>query len=136
MTEPLKTTISTRAYGIATVPGGLVRTKEEAVALAKRVGFPVVMKMSVPDVTHKSDVGGVMLDIRDPQVVEMAFDKLMTPEAEGVNVQKMMGGAREVVIGVANDPSFGPILKYINGRIPLTQVRSWKAGALDMRGTT
>jgi len=107
----------THAYGIATVPGGLVRTKEEAVALAKRVGFPVVMKMSVPDVTHKSEVGGVMLDIRDPQVVEMAFEKLMTPEAEGVNVQKMMGGAREVVIGVANDPSFGPILMFGLGGI-------------------
>jgi len=105
------------AYGIEAVPGGLARTKEEAVAIADRVGYPVVMKMSVPGVVHKSDVGGVMLDIPDARAVEQAFAKLMRWDAEGVNVQKMIRGGREVVIGVANYPSFGPILMFGLGGI-------------------
>ncbi len=101
-----------KAYGINAVPGGLARTQDEALAIADRVGYPVVMKMSVPDVTHKSDVGGVLLDIEDADGVKKAFKKLMRARAEGVNVQKMLPGGREVVVGVANDPAFGPILMF------------------------
>lgn len=100
------------AYGLPAVAGGLVRTPDEAVAMAEKVGYPVVMKMSVPDMPHKSDVGGVMLDIRDEAGVRAAFRKLMAEEGEGVNVQKMLTGGREVVIGFANDPAFGPILMF------------------------
>ncbi|MHC5050352.1 MAG: acetate--CoA ligase family protein, partial [Planctomycetota bacterium] len=95
-----------KAYGITAVPGGLARTQDEALAIAGRVGYPVVMKMSVPDVTHKSDVGGVLLDIEDADGVRKAFKKLMRARAEGVNVQKMLSGGREVV------PAFGPILMF------------------------
>ncbi|MHC4973647.1 MAG: acetate--CoA ligase family protein [Planctomycetota bacterium] len=101
-----------KAYGITAVPGGLARTQEDALAIADRVGYPVVMKMSVPDVTHKSDVGGVLLGIEDPDGVKKAFKKLMRARAEGVNVQKMLPGGSEVVVGVANDPAFGPILMF------------------------
>jgi len=101
-----------KAYGITVVPGGLARTEAEALEIADRVGYPVVMKMSVADVTHKSDVGGVLLDITDADAAKKAFKKLMRVRAEGVNVQKMLPGGREVVVGVANDPAFGPILMF------------------------
>ncbi|MHC4162582.1 MAG: acetate--CoA ligase family protein [Planctomycetota bacterium] len=101
-----------KAYGITAVPGGLARTQDEALEIAGRVGYPVVMKMSVPAVTHKSDVGGVLLDIGDADGVKRAFRKLMRARAEGVNVQQMRPGGREVVVGVANDPAFGPILMF------------------------
>jgi len=105
------------AYGIEAVPGGLARSASEAVEIARRVGFPVVMKMSVPGVTHKSEVGGVLLDVVDEKAVRAAFDKLMVPDAEGVNVQKMLRGGREVVLGFTSDPAYGPILMFGLGGI-------------------
>jgi acetyltransferase len=105
------------AYGIEPVAGGLARTAREAVAVAERVGYPVVMKMSVPGLVHKTDVGGVLLDIPDRRGVEAAFAKLNRRGAEGVNVQKMLRGGREVVIGIANQPPYGPILMFGLGGI-------------------
>jgi acetyltransferase len=105
------------AYGIPAVPGGLARTAKEAVAIAGHVGYPVVMKISVKGLTHKTDVGGVLLDIADARGVEEAFRRLMRKDAEGVNVQKMLKGGREVVLGVATYPSFGPILMFGLGGI-------------------
>ena len=101
-----------KAYGIRAVPGGLARTSSEAVAIAERVGYPVVMKISAPNVVHKSEVGGVVLDVRDEKTVRTTFPKLMRGGAEGVNVQKMLRGGREVVIGYAADPSYGPVLMF------------------------
>jgi len=106
-----------KAYGIPAVPGGLARTAKEAVAIASRVGYPVVAKISSLGLTHKTDVGGVMLDIADAKGVTEAFSKLMRPGAEGVNIQKMLKGGRETVLGVASYPSFGPILMFGLGGI-------------------
>jgi acetyltransferase len=115
-----------KAYGIRAVPGGLARTAREAGAIAARVGYPVVAKISAPGLVHKTDVGGVILDIPDARGVEAAFARLMGGSgrlrplrngAEGVNVQKMLKGGREVVLGVAADPSFGPILMFGLGGI-------------------
>ena len=74
-------------------------TLEGVLQACAEIGYPVVMKMSVPGVTHKSEVGGVLLDLGDEEAVRAAFDKLMVPDAEGVNVQKMLRGGREVVLG-------------------------------------
>jgi acetyltransferase len=101
-----------KAYGIPAVPGGLARTTKQAVEIAARVGYPVVMKISSPGVVHKSEVGGVVLDLRDEKTVRTTFPKLMRGAAEGVNVQKMLRGGREVVIGFAADPSYGPVLMF------------------------
>ena len=106
-----------KAYRIPAVPGGLARTVEEAVAIAEEVRYPVVMKMSVLELTHKTDIGGVLLDISNEMEVRGAFFKLMRDDAEGVNVQKMLKGGREVVMGVANDPAYGPILMFGLGGI-------------------
>jgi acetyl coenzyme A synthetase (ADP forming)-like protein len=104
-------------YGIPAVPGGLARTPKEAVAIAARVGYPVVAKLSVPSVVHKSDVGGVLLDLRDETAVRAAFEQLRHPEAEGVNIQKMLARGREVVLGFTQDPSYGPLLMFGLGGI-------------------
>jgi acetyltransferase len=106
-----------KAYGIPAVKGSLCTTAEQAVAAAEQYGYPVVMKMSVPDQPHKSDVGGVLLGIDSEMAVRGAFSRLMTKDAEGVNVQKMLKGGKEIVIGVANDPAFGPILMFGLGGI-------------------
>jgi acetyltransferase len=107
----------TKAYGITAVPGGLARTVKEATAIAARVGYPIVAKISSPGVVHKTDVGGVILDIPDAKGVAEAFSKLMRKDAEGVNIQKMLKGGREIVLGVASDPAFGPILMFGLGGI-------------------
>jgi acetyltransferase len=101
-----------KAYGITAVAGGLARTSRQAVEIAARVGYPVVMKISSPGVVHKSEVGGVVLDVRDEKAVRATFPKLMRGGAEGVNVQQMLRGGREVVIGFAADPSYGPVLMF------------------------
>lgn len=105
------------AYGIPAVPGGLALSADEAVAIARRVKFPVVMKISQLDQPHKSDVGGVMLNLPDESAVRQAFPKLMKSGAEGVNVQKMVSGGTEIVIGIANDPAYGPVLMFGMGGI-------------------
>jgi len=101
-----------KAYGIPAVAGGLARTSQQAVEIARRVGYPVVLKISAPSVVHKSEVGGVVLDVRDEKSVRATFARLMRPGAEGVNVQKMLRGGREVVLGFAADPSYGPVLMF------------------------
>jgi len=102
----------TKAYGIEAVPGGLAKTADEAVRIADRVGYPVVMKMSVPDVSHKSDVGGVVLGVPDAAEVRATFPQLIHEHSEGVNIQKMLPGGREIVIGTVNDPVYGPVLMF------------------------
>lgn len=106
-----------QAYGIPAVPGGLAKTPREAIAIAQAVGYPVVAKLSVPGIVHKSDVGGVLLNLRDEDGVRAAFDKLQHPDAEGVNIQKMLSGGREVVIGLVADPAYGPVLMFGLGGI-------------------
>ncbi|MEW6072193.1 MAG: acetate--CoA ligase family protein [Planctomycetota bacterium] len=99
-----------RLYGISAVPGGLARSPQEAVEIADRVGYPVVMKISVPAIPHKSDVGGVLLNVPDAPSVWKAFGRLARPDAEGVNVQKMLSGGREVVLGFTSHAAYGPVL--------------------------
>ena len=107
----------TRLYGIQAVPGGLARSPDEAVEIADRVGYPVVMKMSVRNLPHKSDVGGVLLDVKHAPEVWKAFQRLMRKDAEGVNVQKMLMGGIEVVIGFTAHVAYGPILMFGLGGI-------------------
>ncbi len=101
-----------KAYHIPAVPGGLATSPQQAVEIADRVGYPVVMKMSVPGIPHKSDVGGVLLDIADAPSVWKAFGRLMRSDAEGVNVQKMLSGGREVVLGFTSHAAYGPVLMF------------------------
>lgn len=111
------------AYGIPTMRPKLARTQRQAVELASEMGFPVVIKIVSQDITHKSDVGGVMLDLKDPEDVEMGYMKIIEnslrarPEAEiiGVNVQPMLPSGQDVIIGAIQDPQFGTLVMFGSG---------------------
>ena len=106
--------------GVPVVPAKLARTRDEAVAMAREAGFPVALKVVSPDITHKSDVGGVKLGLTDEAAVSAAFDDIMAsaqraqPEAriDGVSVQQMAAPGTEVIVGVNADPQFGPVLMF------------------------
>ncbi|MCX7726648.1 MAG: acetate--CoA ligase family protein [Chitinispirillaceae bacterium] len=113
------------AYKFIVPPGGLATNVDEAVRFANEVGYPVAMKISSPDILHKSDVGGVKIGLYNAQAVEDAFELMMLrikrkkPEAEirGVLIEKMIMGGREVILGMKKDPQFGPMIMYGLGGI-------------------
>jgi acetyltransferase len=115
------------AYGIPTSVPLIAQTKEEAVKLSQQIGYPVVLKIHSPDITHKTDVGGVVLDLEDAHMVETAFDRIMSsvkklvPQAkiEGVTVQKMIKAkdGLEMIIGSKKDPTFGAVIMVGSGGI-------------------
>ena len=113
------------AYGFGVPPGRPAATVEEALDAAAKIGFPVAMKIVSPDVIHKSDIGGVRLNLDSDQGVRDAFDLMMlrvrerAPNAriEGVYVEKMSARGREVILGMTRDPQFGPMLMFGLGGI-------------------
>ncbi len=109
------------AYGVPVVPSRAAADADEAVAAAAALGFPVALKVMAPEVSHKSDVGGVILGLQSAREVRGAFYEIMDHLAEhgiarddvdGVLVQQMVSGGREVIIGAAFDPSFGPLIMF------------------------
>lgn len=113
------------AYGIP-IPGSrLCKTTEEAVSFAEEVGYPVVMKIASPDILHKTDIGGVRLNVGSASDVRDSFDLLTyralryMPDAEiwGCLVQQQVRGGREVIVGMNRDPQFGPLFMFGLGGI-------------------
>lgn len=113
-------------YGIKTTRPLVATTEDEAISLAKKVGFPVVMKIHSPQITHKSDAGGVALNLDCEKTVKDAYKKMMktvkqnAPDAtiEGVTIQKMIdykGG--EFILGSKKDPVFGSVILFGLGGI-------------------
>jgi len=111
--------------GIPTARARLATTADEAVAAAREVGFPVALKIVSPEITHKSDVGGVKLNLSTPEEVKAAFDEIVAaakkaqPDAaiDGVSVQKMARPGIEVIMGMSQDAQFGPVLMFGLGGI-------------------
>jgi len=111
--------------GIDVPPGGLARTEDEAVHIAEKVGYPVVLRIVSPDILHKSDIGCVKLNINSPEEVRAAFRDIMekvrifAPHARivGVHVSKMIKGRYEAIIGFTRDPQFGPVIMFGMGGI-------------------
>ncbi len=114
-----------RAYEFNILDGALARTAEEAVEVAQRIGYPVVLKISSPDIIHKSDFGGVRINLASAEQVRDAFDLMMlrvqrrAPNAliRGAYVEKMGNKGREVILGMTRDPQFGPMLMFGLGGI-------------------
>jgi acyl-CoA synthetase (NDP forming) len=106
--------------GIPIASAQLAATREEAVAVAGQIGLPVVLKIVSPDISHKSDVGGVKLNLGSEEEVAAAFDEIVAaarraePGATvlGVSVQKMARPGVEVIMGMTKDPQFGPVLMF------------------------
>jgi acetyltransferase len=109
-----------QACGISVAESTTVHHKEELEEALHKIGFPVAMKMVSSEISHKSDVGGVVLNIDSLHKAEEAFEKMMalTPENRwGVFVQKMVLNGKEVIVGAKRDPSFGPVLLFGLGGI-------------------
>jgi acetyl coenzyme A synthetase (ADP forming)-like protein len=105
------------AFGIPQAPAGIVRTEDEAVAIAAKLGFPVAVKLASQRVLHKSDVGAVRLNVQSEAGVRRAFEEIQQEGMEGVVIQKMISGGIELMIGVTEDPSFGPLIAFGLGGI-------------------
>jgi len=114
-----------KAYGIRTPLSDVGATPDEAVALCNEIGYPVVMKIASPDILHKSDVGGIIVNVKDDDEAREAFDTLIErakahkPDAVvwGAQVQEMVTDAREIIIGMNRDPQFGPLVMFGLGGI-------------------
>lgn len=114
-----------KEYGISVVEGSVATNGEEAALHAERLGFPVVLKIVSPQITHKSDSGGVKLNLSNTGEVKRAYQEIMSavgnnnPEAEikGVLVQPMAPPGRELVVGAMQDPLFGPVVMFGLGGI-------------------
>lgn len=112
-------------YGIRIVETLVAETAAEAGALALRIGFPVVVKLNSSTIVHKTDVGGVILDLSSENDVKKAFADIQARlneigrehEMKGVTVQRMVKGGVEAIVGVTQDPSFGPLIMFGLGGI-------------------
>ncbi len=113
------------SYGITTTPIKLARDENEAVTIANEIGFPVVMKIASPDILHKSDVGGVLLNINDTSSLQNGYAQMIEriqlakPEAriEGVHLQRQIPEGQEVIVGMVRDPQFGPLMMFGSGGV-------------------
>lgn len=111
--------------GIPVVEARLARSKREAVAISRDIGFPVVLKVISSDVVHKTDSGGVRLGLANATQVGRAYSEIVSsikqayPEArvQGVSVQPMAPQGVEVIVGMSKDPQFGPVLMFGLGGI-------------------
>lgn len=114
-----------RSYGINPPPARIASTPEEAARSAAETGFPVALKLVSPEITHKSDVGGVLLNLGDPEAVEKGFRRMVEQartarpgvRIDGVQVQQMVLSGQEVIIGAVQDPQFGPLVMFGSGGV-------------------
>ncbi|HSB00042.1 MAG TPA: acetate--CoA ligase family protein [Anaerolineales bacterium] len=113
------------AYGLPVAETNLARSEEEAVELATKTGFPIVMKVVSPDIIHKSDAGGVKVNIKDEAGIRSTYQAILksckayNPKADirGIAIQEMAPLGTEVIVGSINDPTFGPTIMFGLGGI-------------------
>jgi acetyltransferase len=144
------------AYKIPMAPIKLAHDLHEAESIASELGYPVVMKIASPDVLHKSDVGGVLLDIQNSETLHTAYTQIMSsvraarPGAriEGIQIQRQIPSGQEVIVGAVCDPQFGPLMMFGSGGVeveglkdvsfalaPLTQAEASKMVRKTWAGT-
>ena len=119
------------AYGIACPREELARSEEEAIAIATRIGFPVVAKVVSAALPHKSDVGGVIVGIKSAEDLKAAYRKIVAgvaahpekPELEGILIAEMVGGGLELVLGVSRDSEMGPVILFGAGGVDIELVK-------------
>ena len=123
-----------KAWGLAVPHGGLARSAAEARSLAGDIAGPVVLKVSSPDLLHKTEAGVIRLGLKAPEEVELAFDEIIekaqkwNPEArlDGILVEAMIGGeTREVIVGARQDLRFGPVVTFGLGGIFVEAIRDF-----------
>ena len=114
-----------RAYGLPLPQSALAKTEQEAVKIAKKIGYPVVLKIASPQIIHKSDAGGVKVNIQNDKDARSAFKEIIknakkynkNAVIKGVLVVEMVKGGKEMIIGSKQEPGFGPVLMLGMGGI-------------------
>ena len=113
------------AYDIPIPPSAVTKTPEEAVRAAEKIGWPIVLKVISPQIIHKSDAGGIVINVDNEKKLISSFNTILqrvkknSPRAkiEGIYVQKMTPSSREVIIGTTRDKQFGPVIMFGLGGI-------------------
>ena len=113
------------AWGVASAREHRANSAEAAVEAAEQLGFPVALKVDLPDIPHKTEAGVVRLNLRDAAQVQTAYAEILAsaktyaPQARiiGVSVQEMVGEGVEVIVGVSCDPQLGPVLLFGSGGV-------------------
>src|SRR5277367_5958993 len=113
------------AYGITIPKEGVAKSGEEAARLASEIGFPVVMKIVSPQILHKTEAGGVVVGVKSAESAKDAYATILAnakkydakAEILGVQVQQMLAGGQEVIIGAVTDPAFGKLVAFGLGGI-------------------
>jgi acyl-CoA synthetase (NDP forming) len=139
-----------QAYGIPSASAGLAATPDDAVTLARQIGFPVVLKVVSSEIIHKTDVGGVRVGLSGPEEVKTAYREIAADVAQraphasiqGMLVQQMLRGGRELIAGIVRDPAFGPLVMFGLGGVLVEVLRDvvfriapmGRADARDMLG--
>ena len=124
------------AYGIPVPKEGLAKTADEAAKIANRLRFPVVMKIVSDDILHKTEAGGVVVGLESAADVKRAFAQIVknaksykkNAGIQGVQVQQMLAGGHEVIVGAVTDPSFGKMIAFGLGGV---LVEAMKGRAVD-----
>ncbi|WP_292390252.1 acetate--CoA ligase family protein [Methanosarcina sp. UBA5] len=114
-----------KAYGIPVVKTAFAKTAEDVIIVAEERGYPLVMKVVSPQISHKSDIGGIKLSLQNATEVKAAYQDMMDsipkklPDVflEGVQLQPMLSGGKEVILGMVHDSTFGPMLMFGLGGI-------------------
>jgi acetyl coenzyme A synthetase (ADP forming)-like protein len=123
--NPSEISIILQAYHLPDVPMRLATSSTEAVKWAQDLGYPVALKVASIDIIHKSDIGGVMLNLIDSQAVEIAYTEILSntrsamPQADiqGIYVQRMLPAGQEVILGAIQDAQFGPLVMFGSGGV-------------------
>lgn len=115
------------AYGIPVPREGLATSADEAVALAKEIGYPVVLKIVSPDILHKTEAGGVLVGLDSDEAVSSGYKEVVRNAGDarvtGVQVQQMLPEGTEVLIGAVTDPTFGPVMTFGLGGVLVEVLR-------------
>src|SRR5438874_7574417 len=108
------------AYGIPVPKEGVATSAADAAKLAAGMGFPVVLKIVSPEILHKTEAGGVLVGVRSPDDVTKGYDTIVAnakkynakANIQGIQVQQMLAGGQEVIVGAVTDPSFGKLVAF------------------------
>jgi acetyltransferase len=119
------------AYDIPVIATRVAATADEAIAAGRDVGYPVAAKIMSPDIVHKTEIGGVVIDLRDDTELRSAFESITkrvrdaSPGAriDGIQIEQYVKGGREIIIGMSHDPLFGPVLMFGLGGIYVEVLR-------------
>ena len=131
-------------YDIPVPSGKVTKTKREAVDFAKEIGFPVVMKIASHDIAHKTDMGGVALQIKTEAEVNSTYEKILSsarkhyPQAkiDGIRIEQMISKKYELLIGGKRDPIFGPIVVFGHGGVLVEYFKDTKIGMPPLNQTS